>query len=739
MSTRVHLDRRGFLTVSLLGGTALAFDACVPLSAQGAEQGAGQGAPGVLNAFVRIAPDNAITIGAKNPEIGQGIRTMLPMLIAEELDADWAQVRIAQTLADDAVYGPQVAGGSRATPVNWLPMRRVGAAARQMILNAAAAEWGVEAATLTTERGHVVAAASGRRAPYAAFAVRAAGLPAPDLATVPLKAARDFRIIGTAQPGVDTPAIVAGKPLFGIDTDLPNMVHAAIAISPVFGGTITALDDAAVRAIPGVVAVVRLNSGLAAANGADDAVAVVADSWWTAAQARQKLAIAWAPPAAGGDHATASYERTAATLLDGEPRHDLARIGDAAAALKGAHRVVTARYDYPFLAHATLEPQNCTALFADGKLELWAPSQAPAAGRKATAKALGIAPEAITIHMPRIGGGFGRRLMNDYMVQAALIAKAVPGRPVKLLYDRTDDIRHDCYRPAGWHRLTAGLDAKGAIAAITDHFVSFGHDGEPAIAAEMSPFEFPAQLVPAVHYGATYMPTTMPTGWLRAPTSNAMAFTFQGFLDEVALAAGCDLPELLRRTLGEPRTLPPPERGAAFDTGRARRVIDAVCTRAGWPGGRATPGGAKTGKGRGFGFYFSHAGYFAEVVDITVVDKTTIRVDKVWVAGDVGSHVINPLNAVHQVQGSVIDGIAQALAGQKIDVVAGAVAQENFGDFPLLRIDAAPRAVDVTFVPSDAAPTGLGEPALPPVIPAIANAVFDAAGRRLRSLPLRLA
>ena len=739
MSTRVHLDRRGFLTVSLLGGTALAFDACVPLSAQGAEQGAGQGAPGVLNAFVRIAPDNAITIGAKNPEIGQGIRTMLPMLIAEELDADWAQVRIAQTLADDAVYGPQVAGGSRATPVNWLPMRRVGAAARQMILNAAAAEWGVEAATLTTERGHVVAAASGRRAPYAAFAVRAAGLPAPDLATVPLKAARDFRIIGTAQPGVDTPAIVAGKPLFGIDTDLPNMVHAAIAISPVFGGTITALDDAAVRAIPGIVAVVRLNSGLAAANGADDAVAVVADSWWTAAQARQKLAIAWAPPAAGGDHATASYERTAATLLDGEPRHDLARIGDAAAALKGAHRVVTARYDYPFLAHATLEPQNCTALFADGKLELWAPSQAPAAGRKATAKALGIAPEAITIHMPRIGGGFGRRLMNDYMVQAALIAKAVPGRPVKLLYDRTDDIRHDCYRPAGWHRLTAGLDAKGAIAAITDHFVSFGHDGEPAIAAEMSPFEFPAQLVPAVHYGATYMPTTMPTGWLRAPTSNAMAFTFQGFLDEVALAAGCDLPELLRRTLGEPRTLPPPERGAAFDTGRARRVIDAVCTRAGWRGGRATPGGAKTGKGRGFGFYFSHAGYFAEVVDITVVDKTTIRVDKVWVAGDVGSHVINPLNAVHQVQGSVIDGIAQALAGQKIDVVAGAVAQENFGDFPLLRIDAAPRAVDVTFVPSDAAPTGLGEPALPPVIPAIANAVFDAAGRRLRSLPLRLA
>ena len=737
MSAVANLHRRGFLTVSLLGGTALAFDACVPLSAQGV--GAGAGAPGVLNAFVRIAPGNAVTIGAKNPEIGQGIRTMLPMLIAEELDADWAQVRIEQTLANDALYGPQVAGGSRATPVNWLPMRRVGAAARQMILSAAAAEWGVDVATLTTDRGYVVAAARGRRAPYAAFAARAAQMPAPDLATVPLKAPKEFRIIGTAQPGVDTPAIVAGKPLFGIDTDLPDMVHAAIAISPVFGGTIKTLDDAAVRAMPGVVAVVRLNSGLAAAGGADDAVAVVADSWWTAAQARQKLAITWAPPAAGGDHATATYERTAATLLDAAPRHDLSRNGDAAAALKGAHRVVTARYDYPFLAHATLEPQNCTARFADGKLELWAPSQAPAAGRKATAKALGIAPEAITIHMPRIGGGFGRRLMNDYMVQAALIAKAVPGRPVKLLYDRADDIRHDCYRPAGWHRLTAGLDANGAITAITDHFVSFGQDGEPVIAAEMSPFEFPAQLVPAVHYGATYMPTTMPTGWLRAPTSNAMAFTFQGFLDEVALAAGCDLPDLLRRTLGAPRTLPPPERGAAFDTARARRVIDAVCTRAGWTAGRARPGTRKAGKGRGFGFYFSHAGYFAEVVDITIVDVTAIQVDKVWVAGDVGSQVINPLNAVHQVQGSVIDGIAQALAGQKIEVVAGAVAQENFGDFPLLRIDGAPRAIDVTFVPSDAAPTGLGEPALPPVIPAIANAVFDATGRRLRGLPLRLA
>ncbi|MEH3048139.1 xanthine dehydrogenase family protein molybdopterin-binding subunit [Sphingomonas adhaesiva] len=731
MTARAAIDRRSFLAVSVLAGAGLAFDARIPLLAQGA---AGAVA---INVFVRIAADNTVTIGAKNPEIGQGVRTMLPMLIAEEMDLDWTQVRIEQTLANDALYGPQVAGGSRATPVNWLPMRQVGAAARQMILTAAAAEWRVDAATLSTDRGHVVDASGARRMPYAAFAARAAGLPAPDPTTAPLKAAERFRIIGTPVRGVDTPAIVRGQPLFGIDTDVPDMLHAAILISPVFGATIASLDDRATRAVKGVAAVVPLNSGLVG-EGRTDAVAVVADSWWTASQARRTLAVTWSSPPAG-DHDTAAYDRAATTLMEREPQHDLYRSGDAAAAMRGAHRLVTARYDYPFLAHATLEPQNCTALFRDGQLELWAPSQSPAAGRKLTAKALGIDPQAITIHMTRIGGGFGRRLMNDYMVQAASIAKAVPGRPVKLLYDRADDIRHDFYRPAGWHRLTAGLDAAGAIVAIRDHFVSFGTAGEPAIAAEMSPLEFPAQLVPAVHYGASYLATTVPTGWLRAPTSNAMAFVFQGFLDEVAEAAGLDLPELLRRTLGAARTLPPPARGAAFDTGRARAVIEAVCTRAGWrpARGHGLPRGG--GRGQGFGFYFSHAGYFAEVVDVTVGDGGVVRVDKVWVAGDVGQHVINPLNAVHQVQGAVIEGIAQAILGQTIEVRGGAVVQESFADFPLLRIDGAPAAIDVVFVPSAAPPTGLGEPALPPVIPALANAVHDATGKRLRSLPLRLA
>ena len=722
-------NRRAFLAVSLAGGAALAFDASVPLAA--AEP---PGSASVLNAFIRIAADNSITIGAKNPEIGQGVRTMLPMLIAEELDADWAQVRIEQTDANDKIYGPQSAGGSRSTPVNWLPMRQVGAAARQMILAAAAAEWRVDVATLSTDRGHVVETASGRKAPYAAFAAPASKLSPPDLATVPLKDGKAFRIIGTDVPGVDTPAITQGKPLFGIDTDLPGMVYAAIEISPVFGGTIASVDDSAAKAVKGVIAVTTLNSSIVP-EGQQNAVAVIADSWWTADQARQKLVVQWAD-ADQRAHSTAAYAAQAAELLKGTPQVDLTRTGDADAALAQAKRVVTAQYSYPFLAHATLEPQNCTALFANGKLEIWAPSQSPANGRKLVAQATGVAPDDITIHLTRIGGGFGRRLMNDYMVQAAVIAKAVPGRPVKLIYTRADDMRHDYYRPAGWHNLTAGLDANGAIIAIKDHFVSFGAGGKPLTAAEMNPAEFPGQIVPDVHYGASYMATNMPTGWLRAPTSNAMAFAFQGFLSEVAEAAGLDLPELLRRTLGEGRLLPPPERGAPFHTGRARAVIDAVCEKAGWTEGKARK--RAKGKGRGFGFYFSHAGYFAEIVDITIVEKTNVRVDKVWVVGDIGSHVINPLNALHQAQGSVIDGMAQALIGQKIDLIEGAVAQENFHDFPLMRIEGAPPAIDVTFLRPDFPPTGMGEPALPPVIPALANAIHDATGKRLRTLPLSI-
>ncbi|MCT2401468.1 xanthine dehydrogenase family protein molybdopterin-binding subunit [Novosphingobium mangrovi (ex Huang et al. 2023)] len=730
MNAPFEISRRSFLSASLLAGAVLSFQARLALAGDGATGGEDET---VLNAFVRINPDNSVIIGAKNPEIGQGVKTMLPMLIAEELDVDWDQVHIEQTLADDKLYGRQSAGGSRSTPVNWLPMRQTGAAARQMLVTAAAAQWGVAPASVTTAKGMVHHEPSGRSATYASLAEAASAIEPPALDTVPLKPDDSFRIIGTSRRGVDTPAILQGKPLFGIDTELPGMVYAAIEACPVFLGTIGSFDDAAVKAIKGVIAVVPINSGILP-KGKFDTLAIVADSWWTAQQARSQLKVEWDL----GDlkqFSTEAYAAQADAALEGAPQGDILKKGDVEAGLAGAVKTVSARYDYPFLAHCTLEPQNCTGLFEDGALTLWAPSQSPGSGRRQVSDILDLPQDAITIHMTRIGGGFGRRLMADYMVQVAQIARAVPGKPVKMIYARADDVRHDYYRPAGWHALTAGLDKDGRLVALRDHFVSFGADGQPIRAAEMEETEFPAQLLPDVHFGVSYLATNLPTGWLRAPTSNAMAFVFQSFLDELAEAAGVDLPTFVLGLLGEDRLLPAVGRAPQFNTGRARAVIEEVCKFAGWDGKRPT---GASGKGRGFGFYFSHAGYFAEVLDVAVSEAGDIVVEKVHVVGDIGSHVINPINAESQVQGSVLDGLAQSMIGQKIDQSEGAIVQENFDSFPLLRIETAPREVVVKFVTSPYPPTGLGEPALPPVIPALTNAIYAATGKRVRSLPISL-
>lgn len=721
---QLDLDRRGFLQASVLAGGVLAFDIGPASSATGDAA--------AINAFIRIAPDNSVVIGSKNPEIGQGIRTMLPMLIADELDVGWGQVQVEQTGVDAKLYGAQFAGGSEATPLNWLAMRRVGATARYMLVGAAAETWGVDRAALTTTAGVVSHAASGRSMTYAALAAAAARQPVPDDKAIVLKTPAQFKIIGLPQPGVDTRKIVAGKPLFGIDTVLPGMLYAAIEMCPAFGGTIRTADLAKAKALKGVRAVVTLNTGVNP-KGADDAVAIVADSWWTANKAREALVIDWADTPQKA-HSTAGYATAAAALLARPAAADVVRKGDVTAAFAGAAKIVEARYSYPFLAHATLEPQNCTALWQDGKIEIWAPSQAPEGGRKLVATAIGIAPEAITIHLTRIGGGFGRRLMSDYMVQVAQIARAVPGVPVKLINTRSDDLRHDYYRPAGWHGLKAGIDANGRLLALSDHFVTFGANGEAIRAAELGEREFPVQLLKDVHLGQSFLDTNMPTGWLRAPTSNAMAFVFQGFLDEIAVAGQRDLPALMRELLGEARQLDDGENGRlGFHTGRARGVVDKVCAMAGW--GKPVAKTATGRAGRGFGFYFSHRGYFAEVVDVVVAADGAVTVAKIWVAGDIGSQVINPLNARHQAEGAIIDGIGQALAGQAIELVDGAVTQANFDTYPLPRIETTP-AIVLEFVVTDFPPTGLGEPALPPVIPALVNAIHAATGKRIRSLPI---
>ncbi|CAM8646493.1 molybdopterin cofactor-binding domain-containing protein [Sphingobium sp.] len=716
------LSRRGFISASLLAGGGLLFDLNVPLAR------AADGTPVILTAFIRILPDNRVVIGAKNAEIGQGAKTMLPMMIAEELSVDWSQVTIEQTHADAKVFGGQSAGGSRTTPREWLPTRQAGAAARAMLVAAAAQGWGVAPETLKTAGGTVSDPKSGKSATYASLATAAAKLPAPDPATLKLTDPADFRIIGQSVVGVDTPAIVAGKPLFGIDFKLPNMLYAVLETCPAFGGTIKSVNLDEVKALPGVAHVLPIKGDGTPESGFDG-VAILSKSWWSANQARDALKIDWDVSAVSG-FSTESYASQAAAKRKGKADADIVRTGDVDAAFASAAKTVTADYDYPFLAHGTLEPQNCTALFKDGAVEIWAPTQNPESGRGLVAKALNLPPEKIRINFTRIGGGFGRRLMNDYMVQAASIAAQVPGVPVKLLWNRQQDIQRDFYRPAGWHGFRAALDKGGKLTAFHDHFVTFGKDGKPVRSAEMPASELPAGLIDNVLLEQSFLSTNMPTGWLRAPGSNALAFVTQAFLDEVAQAAGKDLPTLMLELLRDPKELPRGPNQPPFVTARAQGVIEKALAMGGWATRKALP----RGTGKGFAFYYSHMGYFAEVLEVAIVDGMP-KVKTVWVAGDVGSQIINPINALHQAQGSVIEGLGQALAGQQITQVAGAVEQANYDTHPYLRIADAPRIV-VEFVKTDYPPTGLGEPALPPVIPALVNAIHAATGKRIRTLPV---
>ena len=716
-------SRRAFLRAgAAVGGGLLLEFSLSPALPTAAE-------PAALNAFVQISSDGTVTILSKNPEIGQGIKTMLPMLIAEELDVDWRDVRIEQAPCDAARFGRQFAGGSRATPLNWEPLRRVGAAGRQMLLSAAAQTWGVPDTDCATHAGTVVHTPTQRSLSYGSLAAKAASLPAPDPDRMPLKEPKDFKIIGKPHPGVDSPLVVAGKPLFGIDVSVPGMLYAVFVKSPVFGGTVRSANVGAIKAMAGIRDAFVVEGG-PVFDGLAGGVAIVAANWWTANRARDKLDVAWNEGSAAGQSSD-EFARRAVELSRQAPTVKLFAEGNVDQALAGSATVLEAAYSYPFLAHATLEPQNCTAHYRDGKVEIWAPTQNPEPGRKIVAKTLGIGDADITIHLIRCGGGFGRRLMNDYMAEAAFISKQA-GAPVKLLWNRQDDIQHDFYRPAGFHFFKAGLGADGKVSAFRDHFVSFGEGDKFANSAAMSGEEFPAKFVANLELGASLMPLSAPTGPLRAPRSNALAFAFQSFIDEIAHAADKDPLQFRIELLSgrrSPTPAPAPGQDPGFDPGRMIEVLAAVREQSGW-GGRKLP--QRTGQG--VAFYFSHLGYFAEVVQATVGSGGRITVDKVWVTGDVGSQIINPAGAENQVQGAALDGLGEAL-GQAITLKSGRVEQSNFDDFLPLRMPQAP-PIAVHFLTTDHPPTGMGEPALPPVVPALCNAIFAATGVRIRSLPI---
>ncbi len=719
---KTNVSRRQFIRVTALAGGGMLI--ATHLDAFGvAERLAGDGPPEEsLNAFIRITPDGVVTITAKNPEIGQGVKTMLPMLIAEELDVDWDDVRVEQASFDPEKYEGQFAGGSNATPQSWMPMRRVGAAGRAMLVAAAAEGWGVPAAECATEAGVVHHRRSDRSAGYGELATRAASMPAPDLESVPLKDPAEFHIIGTRIPGVDNHAIVTGESLFGIDFTLPGMRWAVFQKCPVFGGRVRDANLEHVRGLPGVTHAFAVEGG-DSLSGLLDGVAVVGESWWAANRARRELEVTWdeGPTA---KQSSERFARRAQELFEAPPQFLVRSDGAADQALAGAVEAVEAEYDYPFLSHAPLEPQNCTAHYRDGRLEIWAPTQTPQSGHRLVAETLGLDPEDITIHLQRIGGGFGRRLSNDYMVEAARIAMEIE-EPVKLLWTREDDMGHDFYRPAGYHRLHAGVDEQGRLVAWKNHFVSFGEDESFASSAGVSSTEFPARFVPDFELGASLIPFGIPTGALRAPGSNGLAFVYQSFLDEVAHAVGRDPVEFRLELLSRE------VEGRGLDPGRMRGVLELVADVSGWSSRRDR---LPEGTGMGVAFHFSHRGYFAEVVQATVSSAGELTVDRVWVAGDVGSQIINRSNAEHQAQGAVLEGISHAL-GQEITIEDGRAVQGNFNVYPLLRhAQAAP--VEVHFLLSDNPPTGLGEPPLPPAIPALTNAIFHATGHRIRSLPL---
>ncbi len=714
-------SRRRFLQVSSAAGGGLLM--AVTLAEAAHAVGAAE-AGFTPNVFVHIAPSGLITITAKSPEIGQGVKTSLPMLIAEELDAPWESVKIVQADADQALYGGQVAGGSRSIPNAWEPMRRAGATARAMLIAAAAQTWKVDATSLSTDAGQVVHAASGRRLGYGRLAALAATLPVPDPATLVLKDPKAYKIIGTPRGQVDAPAIVAGKPLFGIDVRLPGMVYAAFEKAPGYGGKLVSADLAAAKASPGVKDVFVLDGG-ADPSTVVSGVAVIADSWWAAQRARKLLNARWAPgPSAG--QSTEGFAKQAAALFDQPPQAVARKDGDPDAAFKTAVKLVEARYSYPFLAHTALEPQNCTAQYKDGRFEIWAPTQNPEQGRGLIVRTLGAKPGDVTIHMIRCGGGFGRRLANDYMVEAAAIAQKTGGAPVKLLWSREDDMAHDFYRSGGYHGFKAGLDAQGRLIALRHHAI--GHGAGPRN-ADVNVNEIPGRAVENLEFVTSAVPSAVPTGPMRAPRSNGMSFVYQSFLDEVAHAAGRDPMDfridLLVAAEGKPSQ--PPTQAAA----RLLAVMRKAREVSGW--GRALP----AGHGLGVAYCNSYGGYFAEVVEASVDAAGKVRVHKVWMAGDIGRQIVNPAGAINQCQGAALDGISQALH-QVITVVDGATVQGNFDQYPLLRMREAPEDIEVHWVLSDNAPTGLGEPSLPPVIPALCNAIFAACGKRVRHLPIDL-
>jgi isoquinoline 1-oxidoreductase subunit beta len=731
--------RRQFLEVTALGGGVLLATFQFPPPVGAATKSAG---PVPLGAFVRIHPDNTVVIGARGCEIGQGVRTSLPMLIAEELEVRWDQVRVEQLdygiQAGDKPdaftnrYGAQFAGGSTNIPEGWTTLREAGAQVRDLLVAAAAQAWNAGAGSLTARDG-AVHHADGRRATYGELAARASTLPLP-AGPFRLKDPKDFRIVGKATKLTDCADIVSGRARYGIDASVPAMLFAVVARCPFFDGRLKSFDDSAARKVRGVRAVLplappppgHLTRNLAAG------VAVVADNTWAAMQGRRALKIEWQPGEWAKD-STRALEQRCRDAVAGAGNVQSGRAdGDMAAAWqKAAHRV-EADYKVPFLAHATLEPPGAVIELGDGRARLIASLQSPGGASRMINAMTGIPRLNIAIELPRSGGGFGRRLENDFVAEAVLIAQAVH-RPIKLIWTREDDIQNDFYRPFGVHRMRAALDADGRLlgwshrVAATSRKFRADRDDDPDWVGTLDIDGFPAGCVPNYLAEFVDVPFGLARGWWRAPLHTFTAFAIQSFVDEAATAARRDPLELRLEMLGEPRDLEYREHGGpVFSTGRLSAVLREAARRIDYA--RQRP----KGRAVGIAAHFTFGGYTAHAIEVSARDDTWHIENCVCVA-DVGQ-VVNPSGVHAQLSGGTIDGISTA-TGLQITVQDGQVQQSNFDGYPLLRFPDAPK-VETYFLPSTMTPCGAGEMGIPSAAPALANAIFAATGRRLRDLPL---
>jgi isoquinoline 1-oxidoreductase beta subunit len=722
-----QLSRREFIKLSGMGaGLALAF-VSVPFSKSVAAASEGS----EFNLYVQINSDGVIRIYSPNPEVGQGIKTALPMIVAEELDANWDDVVIENSPVSDE-YGRQRAGGSRSVPLRWDELRTAGAGVRAMLIEAAAGEWNVPSSEVTTNQSMLIHASSDRRISYGEVANLASELSPPMVDSLRFKNPEEYRLLGTRITGTDNMALVTGKPIFGIDIQLPNMLYASYTKCPTIGGRVVEANLDEIKALPGVVTAFVLDgtagvpmfdpTGVSITPG----VAIVAESTWQSFKARESLQVEWDTSEASSD-TWADFVEAAAELRGKEGATVLAEQGNAPRVINDAATKVSSQYNFSFVSHAQLEPQSCVAHWRENIMEVWSTSQAQSLVRGSVASLLDIPKENVIAHQLRGGGGFGRRLNNDYIREAALIAQRVDV-PVKLQWSREDDMSFDFFRPGGFYNMQASVDENGKLNAWNSHSIAVSADGEePNVSAGLRPIDFPREILQHYKHTLTLLPSKTPTGPWRAPSSNSYAFVEQSFMHELAVAAKRDHVEFLVESMGEPKWFREGE-DYSLNTGRAVNVIKIAAERAGW--GAEQP----ARRALGLSFYFCHAGHVAEVADVSVDQNKKITVHKVWVVADVGQ-IINMSGAENLCHGAVIDALS-TMMGLEITMTNGRIEQTNFDQYPLLGIGSRPE-IDVHFVDSGYSPTGLGEPAFPPLAGAVCNAIYTVTGDRIRGLPIR--